>query len=126
MESLRCLARGGRHLCVGFASGIEAEEVPMVSGRVLCFGNFDLVGVILTYVDAELLPHLGGFAPVPVPRFNAPTAEVGRRVQAHLLELLAAGKIRPIVGRSVGFEGLARALEDMEARTTVGRIVVTR
>jgi NADPH:quinone reductase len=97
-----------------------------VSGRVLCFGNFDLVGVILAYVDGGAPPRAGDFLPVPVPGFNPPTAEVGRQVQAHLLELLAAGTIRPIVGRTVPFEGLAKALDDMESRTTIGRIVVTR
>jgi NADPH2:quinone reductase len=126
MQSLRCLSRGGRHLCVGFASGIEAEEIPMVSGRALCFGNFDLLGVILAYADEATMPHVGSFVPVPVPRFNPPTTEMGRRVQAHLLELLAAGSIRPIVGAVLPFEGLARALDDMESRKTVGRTVVTR
>ena len=51
---------------------------------------------------------------------------MGRAVQAHLLELLGAGKIRPIVGREVPFDDLAKALDDMENRTTVGRVVVTR
>jgi len=126
MQSLRCLARGGRHLCIGFASGIEAEEVPMISGRALCFGNFDVVGVILAYVEEAAVPHVGGFVPVPVPRFNPPTAQMGRQVQSHLLELLAAGSIRPVVGAVVPFDALALALEDMESRRTVGRIVVTR
>jgi NADPH2:quinone reductase len=126
MESLTCLARGGRYLCVGFASGIEAEEVPMVSGRALCFGNFDLVGVILAYVEEAALAHVGGFVPVPVPRFNPPTVEVGNQVQTHLLELLAAGSIHPMVGAVVPFEGLAQALDDMESRSTVGRSVVLR
>jgi NADPH2:quinone reductase len=125
LRSLRCLGRGGRHLVVGFASGIEAEEVPMVSGRALCFGNFDLVGVILTYFDDEVR-GVEEFLPVPVPRFNAPTAETGDRVQAALLALLDAGKIRPIVGRRVPFEALPQALEEMESRTTLGRIVVER
>jgi NADPH:quinone reductase-like Zn-dependent oxidoreductase len=127
LQSLGCLGRGGRHLVVGFASGIEAEEVPMVSGRALCFGDFDLVGVILSYVDPAWLPYVNdGHLPVPVPRFNPPTTDMGRAVQAHLLELLGAGKIRPIVGREVPFEDLARALDEMERRATVGRVVVTR
>ena len=126
LKSLACLARGGRHLSIGFASGIEAEEVPMVSGRALCFGNFDMLGVILAYVDPAVLPYITDFAPVPVPRFNAPTAEMGQRVQAHLLELLDAGSIRPIVGRSVAFDDLPAALEQMESRQTIGRIVVLR
>jgi NADPH2:quinone reductase len=126
LQSLACLRRGGRHLIVGFASGIEAEEVPMVSGRVLAFGNFDLVGVILAYVDPAIEPHLHRHAPVPVPRFNPPTADIGERVQAHLVELLDADAIRPVVGGTVPFEDLPRALEDMEARATTGRITVGR
>jgi NADPH2:quinone reductase len=132
MQSLRCLGRGGRHLVVGFASGIEAEEVPMVSGRVLCFGNFDIVGVILGYRDPDPSIEAGrttidGFGvPVPVPRFNAPPSELGRQVQTALIGLLDAGKIRPIVGKSVPFAQLPQALEEMESRSTIGRIVVER
>jgi NADPH2:quinone reductase len=126
LQSLRCLGQGGRHLVVGFASGIEAEEIPMISGRAVCFGNFDIVGVILAYVDPVVVPYVNSFVPVPVPRFNPPTTDVGLRVQRHLLELLSAGAIRPIVGRTVPFDGLAQALEDMESRATIGRTVVTR
>lgn len=126
MQSLRCLARGGRHLVVGFASGIEAEEVPMVAGRALCFGNFDILGVMLTYLDRAVLPHVTGFAPVPVPRFNGHPTDVGQRVQADLLELLDAGKIRPIVGSVTPFEQLPQTLENMESRDTIGRLVVER
>lgn len=125
-KSLGCLGRGGRYLVIGFASGIEAEEVPMVSGRALCFGNFDIVGVILSYVDAAVAPFATPFAPVPVPRFNPPVSDIGRRVHARLLELLDRRAIRPIVGKRVPFEGLAIALEEMESRSTMGRIVVER
>ena len=125
-EILICLGRGGRYLVIGFASGIEAEEVPMVSGRVLCFGNFDILGVILSYVDAAVAPFATPYAPVPVPRFNPPVSEVGQRVHARLLALLDRRAIRPIVGQRVPFEGLARALDEMESRSTMGRIVVER
>jgi NADPH2:quinone reductase len=126
MQSLRCLGRGGRHLVIGFASGIEAEEVPMINGRTLCFGNFDLLGVILSYRDPAVPEGMQFDLPVPVPRYNSPSAEQGEAVQAHLVELLAAGRIRPVVGAQVPFEELPRALEDMEARTTTGRVVVGR
>ena len=126
MQSLRCLGRGGRHLMVGFASGIEAEEVPMVSGRALCFGNFDIVGVILAYRDRSIPASLQFEMPVPVPRFNSPPADQGEAVQAHLLELLDAGVIRPVVGDRVAFEQLPEALEAMEARQMFGRVVVER
>jgi NADPH2:quinone reductase len=126
LQSLRCLARGGRHLVIGFASGIEAEEVPTITGRMLCFGNFDVVGVILAYLDDAVPPGLDLPVPVPVPRFNHTPATVGRAVQEHLLELLAAGAIAPVVGATRPFEDLPQALDDMEARTTIGRVVITR
>jgi NADPH2:quinone reductase len=126
MRSLRCLVQGGRHLVVGFASGIEAEEVPMFSGRVLCFGNFDILGVILTYIDAPAGGIPGEFAPVAVPRFNPCSTEMGRRVQQDLVELLAAQKIHPSVGSRFGFDSLPDALERLESRTTMGRIVIER
>jgi NADPH2:quinone reductase len=97
-----------------------------VSGRALCFGNFDILGVILGYLDRAVIPDADRFMPVPVPRFNAPPADLGEQVQANLLDLLAAGKIRPIVGRATPFEQLPQALEDMESRTTVGRLVLER
>ena len=126
LASLGCLRRGGRHLVVGFAAGIEAEEAALVTGRALCFGNFDLVGVILSYVDPAIEPLVHRSSPVPVPRFNPPTADIGARVQDHLVELLASGEIRPVVGGTVAFEKLPGALEAMESRTTTGRVVVER
>jgi NADPH:quinone reductase len=126
LQSLRCLARGGRHLMIGFASGIEAEEVPMVSGRMLCFGNFDIVGVILAYTPPEIVGRIAGASGMPVPRFNPPTTDIARSVQEHLLSLLATGKIRPVVGGEAAFEDLPEALEAMEARRTTGRIVLGR
>ncbi len=116
MQSLRCLARNGRHLIVGFASGIEAEEVPMVTGRMFCFGNYAVLGVILSYQDPTTVPR--GFGYNPMPR------SVGEQVNAALEELLRAGTIHPIVGKVVPFEDLPLALEDMENRSTIGRVVV--
>jgi NADPH:quinone reductase len=115
-ESLRCLARNGRHLVVGFASGIEAEETPMVSGRTLCFGNISLMGVLLAYRASSLVPPGSGFNPTP--------RDVGETVHAHLVELLRARRIRPLVGKTVPFEQLPAALEEMEDRRTIGRVVV--
>lgn len=126
LQSLRCIARGGRHLTIGFASGIEAEEVPLVTGRMLCFGNFDMLGVILAYTPPEIAGRIAGGSGMPVPRFNPPTTDIAKRVQEHLLSLLAAGKIRPIVGGEAPFEQLPQALEAMEARRTTGRIVLLR
>ena len=41
-----------------------------------------------------------------------------------MLELVASGAVRPVVGLDVPFEELPAALDAMEQRRTVGRIVV--
>ena len=53
IETFRCMAFGGRHLLVGFASGIEAEDEGIVPRPVL-FGNFSLVGVCHAYTENSL------------------------------------------------------------------------
>ena len=100
LQSLRCLARGGRHLVVGFAGGIEAEEVPTISGRMLCFGNFDVLGVILAYLDDDItaLARLAAprrAAPVqPTTRVTGPPGPRGPRGPPGSGEDPAAGRRR--------------------------------
>lgn len=108
--SLRCLARNGRHLLIGFAGGIEAEDRATLTPRPLLFGNVSLVGVMLAYAD-------------PAPRGITPRS-VGLEVHARLVELLDAGAIQPVIGDRVPFADLPAALEAMEARQTVGRTIV--
>jgi NADPH2:quinone reductase len=115
-DTFRCMAFNGRHALAGFASGIEAEDSGIVPRPVL-FGNFSLVGVCLAYVDD----------PVAVKRAsgsNLPARAVGERLHAELLELVTRGAVRPITGLEVPFAELPAALEAMERRETVGRIVV--
>jgi len=115
LDSLKCLARNGRHVMVGFASGIEAEDIPMITGRMLCFGNITVMGVILSYRDTAM-PAGTGYNPVP--------RDVADGIHAHLVELLRAGRIRPLVGNVVDHTELPAALDQMEARATIGRTVV--
>jgi NADPH2:quinone reductase len=79
-------------------------------------GNISVLGVILGY----------GELPVDFRRFglNMFPAEVGRDVHGALLELLAAGSVRPVVGRQVSMDEVAGALDDHEQRRTMGRTVV--
>lgn len=115
-KSWRCVAREGRYVCVGFADDPENG----FSGRPLrpaCAGNFSIVGVMLAYMSA-----------VPSPVRRAGLCPWGRdvadEVHADLLGLLAARRIRPVVGRRVALEEAGRALEDHEARRALGRTVV--
>ncbi|MFA5883625.1 MAG: NADPH:quinone oxidoreductase family protein [Acidimicrobiia bacterium] len=116
-RSLPCLARNGRYLVVGFASGIEAEEIATVTPRALCFGQFSVGGVLLSYTSHPLAARRAT-------GFNVTPRAVGEAVHARLLELLATGAIHPVVGREVAFADLPEALEAMEDRATVGRVVV--
>jgi NADPH2:quinone reductase len=116
LETFRCMAFGGRHLAVGFSGGIEAEDEGMVP-RPIVFGSFDFCGVILAYVDDPLaVKRRSGF--------NLPSRELGESIHASVLELVSSGSVRPVVGRTVAFSDLPDALAAMEARQTVGRVVV--
>ena len=116
-RSLRCLARNGRYMIVGFASGIEAEDVATITPRTLCFGNFSVGGVLLSYASDEVEARRRS-------GFNLTPRSVGDAVHAELTALVADGTIRPVVGRTVAFEDLPLALEEMEDRRTIGRTVV--
>jgi NADPH:quinone reductase len=117
VRSLQCMARNGRLMIIGFASAIEAEDEPTVTPRSLCFGNVSIGGVLLSYrIDPTIAKRAAGFNVVP--------RSVGDEIQRSLEALLAAGKIRPVIGRTVSFAEVPAALDDMEDRKTVGRTVV--
>ena len=114
-KTFRCMAFNGRHLLVGFASGIEAEDEGIIPRPVL-FGNFSLCGVCHAYVDDPLaLKKTTGY--------NFPSHADGERVHAQILELIANGSVRPVIGSEVAFTDLPQALQAMADRLTVGRNV---
>ena len=117
VRTFRAMAFNGRHLLVGFASGIEQEDEGIVPRPVL-FGNFSLVGVCHAYIDDPVAfkAMTGGF--------NFPAHADGERLHAELLAMLDRGAIRPVVDREVPFDQLPAALEAMAARETIGRVVV--
>jgi NADPH2:quinone reductase len=110
-----CMAREGRYVAVGFnddpESGLTGRPLRKVS-----MGNITVMGVMMGYNDT----------PVDFRRFGLNTfpPAVGREVHAALLELVSAGKIRPIIGRVIGMDEVAAALDDHEHRRTSGRTVV--
>ena len=110
-----CGALGGRYLAVGFnddpESGLTGRPL-----RKLSMANMSVLGVLLAYLDM----------PRDFRRFgiNAFPPETGQRVHAALLDLVAAGSIRPAIGRRIGLDDVAAALEDHAARRTSGRTVV--
>jgi NADPH2:quinone reductase len=114
--SWRVTARGGRYLAIGYAdddqNGMTGQPLRMAS-----IGNISIVGVLCAYVD-DLDPGMRRFG------FNPMTREVGDRVHADLVRLVAEGKVRPYVGKRVSLEEAGAALDEHEARRSVGRTVV--
>jgi NADPH2:quinone reductase len=115
-RSWRCTAHGGRYLAVGFADD-DANGMTGRPLRMACIGNIDIVGVMLAWADS-VDPGMRRFGFNPFPR------DVADQIHRDLLRLVAAGEIRPVVGRRVPMEEAGRALGEHEARRSVGRTVV--
>lgn len=111
-----CTAREGRYLPLGFTGDPEAG----MSGhplRMVGIGNFSVVGVLSAWVE-HVDPMLRRFGLHPFLR------ETGDQVHAALLEWVAAGTVRPHVGRVVSLEEAPAALADHQHRRSIGRTVV--
>jgi NADPH2:quinone reductase len=100
-ESVRALASEGRLVVIGFTEG----SIPSVSVNRLLFRNVSVVGA-----------GWGHFA------FERP--EYLREVAADLDGMVAAGHVAPIVGRRYPLERVADALEDLDGRRAVGKLVL--
>jgi NADPH:quinone reductase len=114
-ETFRVMAFNGRHLIIGFASGIEAEERP-ISMMPGIYGNFDLVGVCFAFVDSPRAIRPFGM--------NFLSTAQGIEIWSRILHLARAGTIRPVIGRRIGFDDVPAQLEALERRETIGRAVV--
>jgi NADPH2:quinone reductase len=115
-RSWRCTARGGRYLAVGFADD-DANGMTGRPLRMACLGNIDIVAVMLGWSES-VDPGMRRFG------FNPFGRDVADEVHADLLRLVADGSIRPFVGRRVSMEKAGAALDDHEARRSLGRTVV--
>ncbi len=115
-RSWQCTAREGRYLAVGFAD----DDDNGMTGRPLrmaCIGNISIVAVMLAWAD-HVDPGMRRFG------FNPFGRDVADEVHDDLRSLVAAGRIRPYVGRRVSMAEAGAALDDHEQRRAVGRTVV--
>jgi NADPH2:quinone reductase len=100
-QSLRCMAREGRLLVIGFAGG----SIPAIEANRLLLRHHEVIGVnwgAMLSLDPEL----------PV------------RAARDLHRWLDKGYLRPIVGARYRLEDGARALEDFAARRVTGKPVL--
>jgi NADPH2:quinone reductase len=114
-ETFRVMAFNGRHLIIGFASGIEEEERPLPIQPSI-YGNFDVVGVCFALVDSPRTTRPFGM--------NFLSTGQGVDIWNHVLHLTRSGAIRPVIGRQIDFAEVPTALERLEGRETTGRTVV--
>jgi NADPH2:quinone reductase len=110
------VAHGARYVLAGFSGGIAAEDAGIVP-RPIVFGNFDVCGVMLSYRSDPLAAKRAS-------GFNLFSRADGDRVQAHLVDLLDAGSIRTVVGRTAPWTELPAELARLASRSTVGRTVL--
>ena len=114
-ETFRVMAFNGRHLVIGFASGIEEEERPLPVQPSI-YGNFDLVGVCFAFVDSPRIVRPFGM--------NFLSTAQGVEIWSRLLQLARSGTIRPVIGKQIDFSEVPAALQALERRETMGRTVV--
>ena len=99
--ALRSLARGGRHVVVGFAAG----EIPRIPTNLLLLRNARLVGF-----------ELGGW--------RRHRAEAAQRADRTLAAWLASGRIAPHVGGRFPLEGVTEALRLVAERRALGKLLI--
>lgn len=99
--ALRCIAKGGRHLIIGFAAG----EIPRIPMNLPLLKQARIVGV-----------DWGDFSR------RDPAASAARN--AELMVEVEAGRLTPRAGRCYPFADAPRAFRDIIDRAAVGRSVV--
>ncbi len=101
-QCLRCINWYGRILVIGFAAG----DIPKAPINLILLKSCQLVGVFY-----------GAFS------FRSPKENAANF--SELLALFAAGKLKPVVGRTYPLERYAEALNDLSGRRALGKVVVT-
>jgi NADPH2:quinone reductase len=117
--SMKCTKYNGRYVMMGFASNKLVADEPFLVPRRIMLGNFKLCGVMLSYAQPDVSEFLKtGMG------WNFVAAELGERIMGEIVDLVLAGKVRPVVGNVIGFDEIPAAIEAMANRETIGRTVV--
>lgn len=117
-KSMQCTAYNGRYLMMGFASNKLVADEPFLVPRRLSLGNFKLCGVLLAYQTPEMADMVK-----TAMGWNFATSELGTKIMREIVELVGAGKLKAVVGRTITFDEIPAAIEAMENRETVGRTI---
>jgi len=118
-KSMQCTVYNGRYLMMGFASNKVVADEPFLVPRRIALGNFKLCGVLLAYQAPEMAEMVK-----TAMGWNFATTELGEKIMREIVDLVVAGKIKPIVGRTIDFADIPTEIEAMANRETIGRTVV--
>jgi len=118
-KSLQCTVYNGRYLMMGFASNKLVADEPFIVPRRIALGNLKLCGVLLAYQPPEVVDMVK-----TAMGWNFASTELGAKIMREIIELVLAGKIKPIVGETIAFEAIPAAIEAMADRRTTGRTIV--
>jgi NADPH2:quinone reductase len=118
-ESLKRTAYNGRYLMMGFASNKQVADEAFVVPRQVALANVKLCGVLFAYATdemAELVKTAMGW--------NFPSGRLGEQIMREIVDLVARGEVRAVVGSVVSFDEIPAAITAMAERRTTGRTVV--
>lgn len=108
-QSIRCTAPQGRILVIGFASG----EIPVAPANLLLVKNIAVMGVYFGY-------YTGWARQQPGPRARRACAAAFEQP----LALFEKGRLEPTVHATFPLDEFARAMQVVEDRKAVGKIVL--
>jgi len=118
-QSLRSVAYNGRFLMMGYASDKSKADEPSIVPRRIIAANIKLCGVLLAYAEPEFAAMVK-----QAMGFNFLPRGTGQRITDSIVELVRAGRVRPVIGQQVEFEDIPAAIEAMFQRRTMGRTIV--
>ena len=117
-KSMHCIAYNGRYLMMGFASDKAKVDEKWIVPRRLAVGNFKLCGVLMAYAPEPLAQMMKkGMG------WNFAPAALGEKIMREIVALVEAKKVKPVIGRVIGFEDLPAAIDAMARRQTIGRVI---
>jgi NADPH2:quinone reductase len=103
---------------MGFASNKEVADEKFLVPRRIALGNLKMCGVLLSYQNPEALTFLKtGMG------WNFLPSELGSQIMDEIISLVRSKRVKPVIGRVVGFEEIPSAIDAMARRETVGRTI---
>jgi NADPH:quinone reductase len=101
LDSVRSLTDEGRIVVIGFTEG----SIPEIAVNRLLLRNVSVVGA--------------GWGAFAIPR-----PDYARETQADLDRMAREGFVKPIIGRTYGFDEIPQALKDIDERRALGKLVL--